>query len=127
MIGRVVGRSRAQLTRHENELEYLKESLATLRELSATEHDWLEFAEAWIAVIKLRSEMEAERGQAVIDCILMDERVVQGLGIAQQLLSITGKPPARLLQQLKAGPGSHLKTHAYQCVRIHRSGCSAHV
>ena len=41
------------------------------------------------------------RGQAVLDCICMDEDVLSALGLALQLQHIEGPPPAELMRQLK--------------------------
>lgn len=70
-------------------------------------------------MIGLRSEMDAERGQAVIDCMCLDDDVLHALGAALQLSSaVMTKPPTRLLELLKRGPGNHLKKHQYkyQCM-----------
>jgi hypothetical protein len=56
-----------------------------------------------------------EVGQAVIDCICMDEAVLRALGAAKQLQNLTCKAPPGLVLFLKAGPGAHLRNHAYEC------------
>ena len=109
-------RSRAQLTDSENELEYLKEVLIALNTKSATEDNAIEVAQGWMAAIRLRSSMQAEVGQTVIDCICMDEAVLRALGVAQQLQNLTCKAPPGLILFLKGGPGAHLQNHAYECV-----------
>ena len=95
--------------------EYLKERLTKLTEDSATDQSWLDFADGWIAVLNLRSEMDSERGQAILDCMCLDEDVLIGLGAAEQLShAVLEKPPTELLKLLKQGPGKHLKKHEYE-------------
>ena len=95
--------------------EYLKERLTKLTEDSATDQSWLDFADGWIAVLNLRSEMDSERGQAILDCMCLDEDVLIGLGAAEQLShAVFEKPPLELLKLLKQGPGKHLKKHEYE-------------
>ena len=62
----------------------------------------------------MRSEMTAECGQAVLDCICMDEEVLKGISAAQQLRNTVGTPPDELLRLLKQGPAQHLLEHAYE-------------
>ena len=70
-------------------------------------------AESWQALLKLRSQLQSERGQAVLECIVNDEGVLRGLGMAQQLCDIAGKPPDVLLICINEGPGSHIRQNAY--------------
>ena len=65
-------------------------------------------------MLQLRSEMGAERGQAVLDCICMDEGVLKGIGAAQQLSGTVGTVPDELVKLLKQGPVQHLLEHAYE-------------
>jgi hypothetical protein len=62
----------------------------------------------------MRSEMTAECGQAVLDCICMDDDVLKALGAARQLQNIVGTPPDELVKLLKQGPAQHLQQHAYE-------------
>ena len=64
--------------------------------------------------LQLRSEMGAERGQAVLDCICMDGDVLKALGAAQQLQGTVGTAPDELDKLLKQGPVTHLTQHAYE-------------
>jgi hypothetical protein len=64
--------------------------------------------------LQLRSKMGAERGQAVLDCICMDEDVLKALGAAQQLQGTVGTAPDELVKLLKQGPVAHLTQHAYE-------------
>ena len=64
--------------------------------------------------LQLRSEMGAERGQAVLDCICMDGDVLKALGAAQQLQGTVGTAPDELVKLLKQGPVTHLTQHAYE-------------
>ena len=65
-------------------------------------------------LLQLRSEMAAERGQAVLDCICMDEEVLKGIGAAQQLRGTVGTAPDELVKLLKQGPAQYLLHHAYE-------------
>ena len=80
--------------------EYLKERLTKLTEDSATDQSWLDFADGWIAVLNLRSEMDSERGQAILDCMCLDEDVLIGLGAAEQLSHAVFEKPPNCLQIL---------------------------
>ena len=62
----------------------------------------------------MRSEMTAECGQAVLECICMDDDVLKALGAARQLQNIVGTPPDELVKLLKQGPAQHLQQHAYE-------------
>ena len=46
----------------------------------------------------MRSEMTAECGQAVLECICMDDDVLKGLGAARQLQNIVGDAPDELVK-----------------------------
>jgi hypothetical protein len=52
----------------------------------------------------MRSKMAAECGQAVLDCICMDEEVLKGLGAAQQLQNTVATAPDELVKVLKQVP-----------------------
>ena len=58
--------------------------------------------------------MTVERGQAVLDCISMDEDALKAIGAAQQLGGIVGTAPDEIVKMLKIGPGKHLLHHAYE-------------
>ena len=45
----------------------------------------------------------------------MDEKVLRSLDFADHFRVIHGQRPQEVLRQLKAGPGGHLRTHAYRC------------
>ena len=69
-----------------------------------------------MAVLQLRSSVEAACAQQVIDAIVTDDAVLSGLGAAHVLrnAAYTGAPPQEMLQQLKQGPGKHMKENAYR-------------
>ena len=113
-LSSLLAHPRAALTVHEKELEYLKERLEKLLDDPATEHNWLDFAETWQELIKLRTAMKVQCGQAILDCICMDEKVLRSLDFAAHFRGINGQPPQEVLRRLKAGPGGHLRTHAYK-------------
>ena len=57
--------------------------------------------------------MECQRGQAILDCICMDPKLLEGIGAVQQLseAQTLEKPPPFVLTLLKHGPGNHIKTN----------------
>lgn len=71
------------------------------------------------AVLALRTKQQGECAQQVIDAIVTDESLLCGLGAAHTLRDAIyeGNPPQELLQQLKQGPGKHIKVHAYEYQR----------
>ena len=88
-----------------------------MTEDSATDQSWIDFADGWQSVLSLRAEMDSEAGQAVLDCMCLDEEVLQGLGAAKQIadaIFTVGRPPERMLALLKKGPEAHLKQHEYE-------------
>ena len=113
-LSSLLAHPRAALTVHEKELEYLKERIEKLLDDPATEHNWLDFAETWQELINLRKAMKVECGQAILECICMDSTVMRSLDFAAHFRGINGLPPQEVLRQLKAGPGGHLRTHAYK-------------
>ena len=48
--------------------EYLNERLTKLLDESISTENWLDVATGWETILSLRSEMTAERGQAILDC-----------------------------------------------------------
>ena len=105
--------SRQQLTKQENELAFLQEQLEKLAENGPTPMNWLDFSDKFQAMLRLRSELTTERGQTMLECICMDEAVLDGIGAAEQLQNIAGEPPAEWIKRLKQGPGRHLQQHAF--------------
>jgi len=62
--------SRAKLTKHENELEYLKGELKSLKEMTTTDQTWRDVTETWQATLALLKSVEVERGRAVAPPLL---------------------------------------------------------
>ena len=62
----------------------------------------------------MRSVITAECGQAVLECICMDEEVLKGIGAAQQLENTVGTAPDEVVKMLKQGPSKHLQQHSYE-------------
>merc|ERR1719223_2060537 len=58
--------SRAKLTKHENELDYLKEELKKLKDMTTTDQTWRDVTETWQATLDLLKNVEVERGVAVL-------------------------------------------------------------
>jgi len=83
--------SRLKLTKHENELEYLKKELEKLKELTTTaEQTWRDVSESWQAVLALNKSLDVERGAAVLQCIASDEKLLKALGMAKTLYKVKG-------------------------------------
>jgi uncharacterized coiled-coil protein SlyX len=106
--------SRSKLTKHENELEYLKEKLKKLEEMTTSEQTWRNVSESWQAILALLKSVEVERGAAVLQCIASDEKLLKALGMAKTLYKIKGEVPANLVMRLNDGAGGHICTHAYK-------------
>ena len=114
MLRLACARSRSQLVQDENELSYLTERLQQVGEKETTALAWRDTFESWQALIRLRSEILVERGQAVLECIISDEKVLLGLGAAHQLYKSVGDAPDELLMLINEGPGAHIRTNAYR-------------
>ena len=114
MLKQVVRRTRVELTKDENELTYLKERLTIVEEKETNEMSWRDTAESWKALIKLRGQIGAERGQAILECIVNEDKVLEGLGAALQLQEIAGAPPSAVINLLNDGPGAHIRQNAYR-------------
>ena len=81
---------------------------------AATEDNWSEFCSAWEALLSLRTQMEVQKGQQVLECLSMDDKVLIGLGVAFALRNFHGtEPPDGLLKLVKDGPIAHIKKHSY--------------
>ena len=111
-------RSRAQLSRDESELVYLLDKLAQIEGEKISDATWRDVCEAWVALISLRSKIGVERGQAVLECIVSDAAVLDGLGAATLLMQMKGATPIDLLTMLNQGPGAHIRAHAYKYHRV---------
>lgn len=118
MITLAFSRSRSQLTRDESELSYFLSELQKIRDLQTSEQSWRDVAESWGALLKLRSQIEVERAQAVLECIVSDRQLLDALGAATQLSGSVGAVPRDLLTILNQGPGAHIRTNGY---RYHRA------
>ena len=114
MLRLACARSRHELTKDENELAYLLEKLQQVEQKETTEMAWRDTYESWQGLLKLRSQILVERGQAVLDCIVADEKVLRALAASTQLYKTIGKPPDALLRLINEGPGAHIRTHAYK-------------
>ena len=106
--------SRAKLTKHENELQYLKEKLKKLEEMTTSDQTWRDLSESWQAILALNKSVEVERGRAVLQCIASDEKLLQALGMAETLYKIKGDVPTDLVMELNDGAGAHIRSHAYK-------------
>ena len=106
--------SRAKLTKHENELMYLKEELKTLKEMTTSEQTWRDVSESWQAILALNKSLDVERGAAVLQCIASDEKLLKAL------YKVKGDVPANLVMRLNDGTGAHIRTHAYKYDKLIR-------
>ena len=100
-----------------NETQYVLERLLHLEESDFTGHQWLDRADAWMALLKLRSRLHADVALHCLEAIAADAEVLKGLGMANALREAVcdenGKPPDYLTYLLKDGPGKHLKEYTY--------------
>ena len=106
--------SRAKLTKHENELEYLKGELKTLKEMTTTDQTWRDVTETWQATLALLKSVEVERGRAVLQCIASDEELLKAVGMAETLYKAAGDVPIEVVVRLNDGAGAHIRSHAYK-------------
>jgi hypothetical protein len=106
--------SRAKLTKHENELQYLKEELKKLKEMTTSDQTWRDLSESWQAILALSKSVDVERGRAVLQCIASDEKLLQALGMAETLYKMKGDVPTDLVMELNDGAGAHIRSHAYK-------------
>ena len=106
--------SRAKLTKHENELQYLKEELKKLKEVTTSDQTWRDLSESWQAILALSKSVDVERGRAVLQCIASDEKLLQALGMTETLYKVKGDVPTDLVMQLNDSAGAHIGSHAYK-------------
>ena len=106
--------SRAKLTKHENELQYLKVKLQDIEKMTTTDQTWRNVSESWQATLALLKRVEVERGCAVLQCIASDEKLLKALGMAETLYKIKGDVPTDLVVQLNDSVGAHIGPHAYK-------------
>ena len=102
------------LAKHEDELTFLSSELDRAREKDITPLGWLDFFESFQSLLLLRSRITDPCCQSILDAILVDQPLLDGLAAAQALsVSRIDTPPPDLLKMLKAGPGKHLKNRGY--------------
>ena len=106
--------SRAKLTKHENELQYLKVKLQDIEKMTTTDQTWRNVSELWQATLALLKRVEVERGCAVLQCIASDEKLLKALGMAETLYKIKGDVPTDLVMELNDSVGAHICSHAYK-------------
>ena len=114
MLQQAWSRSRKELIRDGNELDYLLTKIVKIEDTSVTEQTWRDVSETWQSFLALRTQMSTQMSQTVIDCILADRTVAEALGMADALKGIVGNPPTELITRLNQGPGVHIRAHAYQ-------------
>ena len=106
--------SRARLTKHENELQYLKEELKKLKEVTTSDQTWRDLSESWQAILALSKSVDVERGRAVLQCIASDEKLLGVLGMADAFSEAKDLDPNELVARLNNDAGAHIRTHAYK-------------
>merc|ERR1712086_1187940 len=110
--------SRVELNADEKQLVYLIEKLKILENKEATAANWRDAAEGWISVLELRGQLRVECGQAVLECMATEEKVLEALGAAKALMHIEGDtPPAALVAIIAQGPGAHIRKHGCRYMR----------
>ena len=107
-------RSKMELVKDENQLCYLKEQADKAAGHYVTEQTWKDAAESWVAVLSLRSQIQVERGQAVLECMCADEKVLKAIGAAVQMSETVGEVPNDIVTLLSKGPGAHIRNEAYK-------------
>ena len=107
-------RTKMELVKDENQLCYLKEQLKQLQDMTVTEQTWKDAAESWVAVLSLRSQIQVERGQAVLECMCADEKVLKAIGAAVQMSETVGEVPNDVITLLSEGPSAHIRNEAYK-------------
>ena len=66
-------------------------------------------------MLKLRGQLNVQCGQAVLECMCGDNKVLEALGAAKALMTIEGdSPPAALVTIIAQGPGAHIRKHGYR-------------
>eukprot|EP00964_Phaeocystis_antarctica_P003439 scaffold1847_cov59-Phaeocystis_antarctica.AAC.4 len=111
-------RSRVALNTDENQLVYLSEKLKKLEDKESTAANWRDAAEGWISVLELRGQLRVQCGQAVLECMAADRKVLEALGAAKALMHIEGDtPPSALVAIIAQGPGAHIRKHGYRYAR----------
>ena len=107
-------RTKMELVKDENQLSYLKDKLTKLEDMTVTEQTWKDAAETWVAVLGLRSQIQVERGQAVLECMCADEKVLKAIGAAVQMSETNGEVPNDIVTLLSKGPSAHIRNEAYK-------------
>ena len=106
--------SRARLTKHENELEYLKEELKSLKAMNTTNQTWRESIETWHATLDLLKSIEVERGIAVLQFIASDTKLLTVLGMAEALSEAKDVDIDEVVARLNTDAGAHIRTRGYK-------------
>jgi len=116
MVRRVTGRKRSVLTQHENELEYLNERLGKLLDEAVTDQNWFDVTATWVMLLSLRSKMTSKCGHAILDAMIQDDALLEGIGRVHQFSEATldAAGTKEMLMALRKGPALHLKNHAYE-------------
>ena len=108
---------RSKLTKHENELEYLNKWLEKLVEMTTDEQTWRDVTSKWEATLALLKYFKVRIGVAVLQCIASDEKLLEAIGMANELFDtkggVKGGEATEVVVRLTS-PHNHLRTHAYK-------------
>ena len=96
--------------------EYLNERLGKLLDEAVTERNWFDTTATWVMLLSLRSKITSECGQHIIDIMIQDDALLEGIGRVHQLHSavLDDKTRDEMVMELRKGPSQHLKNHAYE-------------
>ena len=75
---------------------------------------WRNYINAWDALLQLRTKIRVERGLSVLNSIVTDQNVIEGLGAAVQMHGIAGTPPNEIIMLLETGPVAHMHNNAFK-------------
>lgn len=109
---------RSRLNKHEKELLYLMQKLEKVEELTLVPSNFRDFLASWEALLQLLPALSVPRGEAVLELIGADEKVLLALSAADALRDIKGDPPPDLIALLNMGPGKHIRDNAYGYRRV---------
>jgi len=113
LLKAALSRPPMDLAKDEDQLLYLLDKLSKVSEMTITKDTWRDAVSTWVATLKLISQLNEERGVAVLQCIKADDKVLYALGAGMDLMKIEGDLPAAVLILLNEGPGNHIREHAY--------------
>lgn len=103
--------SSQQLSKQNQELDFLMEKLTSLVE-PIQESNWQDAVETWVSMFALldKKDITAERGKLVLHCMFCDEGVESVLAQSRALIAVNrGRVIPELLMKMKEALGGHIK------------------